>query len=157
MSGTYDLYQLVNWPENPLELNDQAMFMYYGFIYRAFGALEQPPLDAASPITFINPSQPPFHLIAIEETPDFKDMPGLSQESSDFYNGINSTPGHPFVDLIRLKQSDIPPEIREEYQGDINGHLQEIFAIIPKYYNCKSAVTVADFIQSQETFCPEKK
>jgi hypothetical protein len=154
MSGTYDLYQLVNWPENSLKLNDQAMFMYYGFIYRAFGALERAPLDAASPITFINPSQPPFHLIALEETTDFKDMPGLSQESSDFYNRINSIPRHPFVDLIRLRQSDIPPEIREKYQGDINGHLQQIFAIKPKYYNWLPAATVSNFIESIESTHP---
>ena len=151
MSGTYDLYQLVNWPENPVKLNDQAMFMYYGLIYRPFGTLEQSPLDAASAVTHINQSQPPFHLVALEETPDFKDMPGFSQQSSDFYNRIKSIPQHPFVDLIRLKQSDIPPEIQEKYQGDINGHLQEIYAIIPKYYNWLPAATVSHFIETIES------
>jgi hypothetical protein len=151
LSGTYDLYPLVNWPENPVKLNDQAMFMYYGLIYRPFGTLEQSPLDAASAVTHINQSQPPFHLVALEETPDFKDMPGFSQQSSDFYNHIKSIPRHPFVDLIRLKQSDIPPEIREKYQGDISGHIQEIFAIIPKYYNWLPAAAVSHFIETIES------
>lgn len=155
MSGSYNLYQLVNWPENPLKLNDQAMFMYYGIIYRAFDTLEQSPLDAVSALTYINQSQPPFHLIALEETLDFKDMPGFSQQSSDFYNRTKSIPQHPFVGLIRLKQSDIPPEIQEKYQGDINGHLQEIFAIKPKYYNWLPAATVSHFIEYIETIHPK--
>ena len=154
MSGTYDLYNLVKWPNNLLGLNDKDIFMYYGIIYRAFGTLERSPLDAASALTHINQSQPPFHLVALEETPGFKDMPGFSQQSSDFYNRIKSLPRHPFVDLIRLKQSDIPPEIREKYQGDINGHLQQIFAIKPKYYNWLPAATVSHFIEYIERTHP---
>jgi hypothetical protein len=33
-------------------------------------------------------------------------------------------------------------------QGDINGHMQEIFAIIPKYYNRLPAATVSHFIET---------
>lgn len=148
MSGAYDLFDLVQWPDNPLGLNAVETLEYKVLCQNAFGSWEQSVLDSASPAKFANVDQPPFLIIGLEENGDFKDMPGFVAEADEFYQLIKSF-NHPLVELKKLTLADIPPEIVAlDFPGDTEGHYEEIYAINTRYWNSVSTQMVAGFVSN---------
>ncbi len=146
MSGAYDLYALVKWPMNPLDLTAQEVLEYKALCANAFGSWDDGILDAASPQSFINSKQPPFYLITLNTTSDFKDMPGFPREAESFYNAISDLDG-PFVQLDSLNKEDIPPEIVVlDFPGDTDGHYQEIYAINTRNWDSRSTKMIAGYL-----------
>jgi acetyl esterase/lipase len=143
MSGTYDLNDLVQFPDNPLGLTLLDVTMYRVLFTNAMGGWDQPRLDAASPATYVNAAQPPFHIIYA-----WDDMPGFNQEAVNFHQQTVDLAG-PFADILLLQESDIPPEVVAlDFGGYFDGHYEEIYAINTRSPNCLSATTVADFIEA---------
>jgi len=146
MSGVYDLPALVKWPLNSLDLSAQEVLEYKALCANTFGSWDDGMLDAASPISFINSNQPPFFLITLNTTNDFKDMPGFPKEAENFYNAVSSLNGPP-VQLEKLSKEDIPPEIVVlDFPGDTNGHYQEIYAINTRNRDSRSTKMVAGYL-----------
>ncbi len=146
MSGAYNLYDLVKWPLNPLGLGAQDVLMYKSLCENTFDSWEKSVLDAASPSSFVNPNQPPFYLITLEETDTFQDMPGFPKEAENFYNRILALNG-PYAQLDLLHQNDIPPEILAlDFPGGRNGHSQEIYAINTRNWDSRSSKMVASYL-----------
>jgi len=147
MSGAYDLYALVKYPLNPLGLSAAEVLEYKALCLTTFGSWQQEVLDAASPAKFIRPDQPPFYLISLIESGEFLDMPGFCKEADNFYADIQNM-GNAVVEMKRLTQADIPPEIAAiDFPGDEEGHREEIYAINSRYWNSVSTRMVADFIK----------
>jgi acetyl esterase/lipase len=143
MSGAYDLYDLVKYPLNPLGLSETEVFSYKALVMNAFGGWDQATLDTASPSTYVNPSQPPFHIVHA-----WDDMAGFNQEATDFFALVQGLNG-PFVDILLLEESDIPPEVLAvDFDGDFDGHYEEIYAINTRSWDCRSVTTVVDFMES---------
>jgi pimeloyl-ACP methyl ester carboxylesterase len=143
MSGVYDLYDLVKYPLNPLDLSETEILSYKALVMNAFGGWDQATLDAASPATYVKPSQPPFHIVHA-----WDDMAGFNQEAIDFFDLVRGMNG-PYVDIVLLEESDIPPEVLAmDFDGDFDGHYQEIYAINTMSWDCRSVMTVVDFIES---------
>lgn len=148
MSGAYDLFDLVQWPANPLELSAIEVLGYKTLCQNAFGSWEEWLLNGASPATFVNANQPPFLIITLQESGDFKDMPGFVREANDFYDLITSLNG-PQVTLKQLAVTDIPPEIvAVDFPMDTEGHYEEIYAINTKHWNSVSTQMIASFVTS---------
>ena len=146
MSGTYDIYDMVKWPLNPLNLTAQEVLEYKALCLNTFGSWDKAVLDAASPATFIHPNQPPFFLITLNQTNDFKDMPGFPIEAENFYNAVRALNGPP-VHIDTLSEEDIPPEILGlDFPGDTDGHYQEIYAINTRYWDSRSTQLVAGYL-----------
>jgi len=147
MSGAYDLYDLVQWPINPLGLSTLEVAEYKTLCLLAFGGWDQGVLDSASPEKFIHPDQPPFYIISIIESGEFEDMPGFCKEADNFFDAISKLSGV-MVDLKRLTQADIPPEIvAVDFPGNSEGHWEEIYAINSKYWDSVPTKMVIDFIK----------
>jgi hypothetical protein len=50
---------------------------------------------------------------------------------------------------LLLEESDVPPEVLAiDFDGDFDGHYEEIYAINTRSWDCLSVTTVADFIES---------
>lgn len=146
MSGVYDLYDLVAWPTNPLGLNAQDVLGYKALCLNAFGSWEEDALDAASSANFIKTNQPPFQIIALNESGEFTDMPGFGQEARNFYSQILGMNG-PAVELKLLNVTDIPKEVLDiKFPEGIEGHYEEIYAINTHNWNSVSTKMVAEFI-----------
>ncbi|HEX9971190.1 MAG TPA: hypothetical protein VGD14_03885, partial [bacterium] len=147
MSGAYDLYDLIQWPLNPLNLSTFEVLEYKTLCLLAFGGWEQDALDRASPATFIHADQPPFWIISLIESGDFLDMPGFCKEADNFYNDVKNLNGA-IVEMKQLRQTDIPPEIiAVDFPGNSEGHWEEIYAINTKYRNSVPTKMVSDFIK----------
>jgi len=147
MSGAYDLYDLVEWPNNPLGLDAAEVLQYKTLCLNAFGGWEQGLLDNASPAKFIKSNQPPFLIIGLNVTDTFKDMPGFAQQSQNFYSQVLALNGPP-VELKLLNESDIPQEILDvDFPADYDGHYEEIYSINTINWNSVSSQMVAEFIQ----------
>ena len=147
MSGVYDIYDQVEWPNNPLGLDATEVLEFKTLCLNAFGGWDQGLLDSASPKKFIKANQPPFRLIALNETNTFVDMPGFGQQARNFYANILALNG-PFVELKLLNQEDIPPEIYAiDFPGNTDGHYDEIYSINTLNWNSVSSKMVAEFIQ----------
>lgn len=55
----------------------------------------------------------------------------------------------PFVDILLLEESDIPPEVLTiDFDSDFDGHWEEIYAINTRSRDCLSATTAVDFMES---------
>jgi hypothetical protein len=55
----------------------------------------------------------------------------------------------PYVDIVLLEKSDIPPQVLAmDFDGDFDGHDQEIYAINTMSWDCRSVTTAVDFIES---------
>ena len=148
MSGAYELYDLVAWPSNPNGLNAQEVLEYKGLCALVFGNWEQGTLDSFSPQEFIKVNQPPFRIIALNETDTFPDMPGFSQQANNFYSTILAL-NNPFVELKILNENDIPDKVRQmDFPEDTKGHYQEIYAINTRDWDSRSSHMVAEFIQT---------
>jgi acetyl esterase/lipase len=147
MSGAYNLPNLVQWPQNPLDLTVDEVLMYKTLCLSTFGGWEDADLNPASPAKFIGVDQPPFLIISLNETDTFHDMPGFRKDAINFYEKIKALNG-PTVELTYLSETDIPPEILQlDFPGDFDAHYQEIYAINTEYWDCKSAQIVAAFVQ----------
>jgi len=147
MSGAYNLYDLVEWPNNTLGLDAVEVLQYKTLCLNAFGSWDQGILDSASPSKFIKTNQPPFLIIGLNATDTFKDMPGFAQQSQNFYSQILALNG-PAVELKLLNESDIPAEILDvDFPADYDGHYEEIYAINTVNWNSVSSQMVADYIQ----------
>ncbi len=143
MSGPYDLYDLVEHPDNPLGMTTVEVTVSRLMINKAFGGYDQAILDAASPASFVTASRPPFHIVHA-----WDDMAGLNQEATNFCQQLTSV-GGPFVDILQLQESDIPPEILAiDFGGYFDGHYEEVYAINTRNWNSLSTTTVVDFIQA---------
>ncbi len=146
MSGAYDLYDLVCWPNNPLNLSTIEVLEYKSLCLNTFGSWEEEVLNAASPGEFVNIDQPPVHLIALNETETFKDMPGFGADADHFYQQIIDL-NAPIVTLDRISESDIDPQILAlDFPGNTDGHYHEIYAINTQLWNSRSAKMVAEFV-----------
>lgn len=149
MSGAYDMFDLVQFPLNPLGLTADEVLMYKTLCLNTFGSWEQDVVDGASPAKFIHPKVPDFLIIKLNETDTFKDMPGFGQEALNFYDDVLALNG-PDVQLLQLKKSDIPEEILQlDFPGDFDAHYQEIYAINTKYWNSVSSQMVAHYVQDK--------
>ncbi len=149
MSGTYDLYAMVKWPLNPLNLTAQEVLEYKALCVNTFGSYDKEVLDAASPIKHLSQNQPPFYLITLNQTNDFKDMPGFPKEAQNFYDAVLALNG-PSVHLDILNKEDIPPEIYAlDFPGDTDGHYQEIYAINTRNWDSRSSKMVAGYLDLQ--------
>ncbi len=146
MSGAYNLVSLVKWPLNPLGLSAAAVLEYKTLCANTFGSWDEDVLAAASPVYFIHENQPPFFLITLNTTDDFKDMPGFPQDCENFYNAIRALNG-PAVQVEALNEEDIPPEIAVlDFPGDTDGHYQEIYAINTRNWDSPSTKMVAGYL-----------
>ncbi len=159
MSGAYNLYDLVEWPNNSLGLDAVEVLEYKAICLNAFGSWEQGVLDGASPAQFIKVNQPPFLIIGLNVTDSFKDMPGFAQQTQNFYSQILALNG-PSVQLKLLNEADIPPEILAvDFPADYDGHYEEIYSINTANWNSAATQIVASYIQSApvppEIFQPE--
>ena len=149
MSGAYDIYAMVKWPLNPLGLTAPEVLEYKALCVNTFGSYDKDILDAASPITHLSQNQPPFFLITLDQTDDFKDMPGFPKEAQNFYNAILALHG-PSVHIDTLRKEDIPPEIYVlDFPGDTDGHYQEIYAINTGNWDSRSTQMVAGYLDLQ--------
>lgn len=147
MSGAYNLYDLVEWPNNPLGMDGVEVLQYKTLCLNAFGSWELGILDGASPSKFIKTNQPPFLIIGLNVTDTFKDMPGFAQQSQNFYSQILALNG-PAVELKLLNESDIPQQVLDmDFPADYDGHYEEIYAINTVNWNSVSSQIVADYIQ----------
>ncbi len=147
MSGAYELYDLVAWPNNPNGLDAAAVLEYKVLCNIAFNGWEKGLLDSASPQQFIKPTQPPFRIIALNETDTFLDMPGFSQQANNFYSAIIGL-NQPFAELKILNENDIPAKVYEmDFPGNTDGHYQEIYAINTRDWNSRSSVLVSEYLQ----------
>jgi hypothetical protein len=148
MSGAYDLSDLVKWPANPLGLSSVEVLAYKALCQNTFGSWDESVLNGASPAQFVNAKQPPLLIINLQESGDFKDMPGFGRDAENFYALIKSLNG-PQAALKQLAVTDIPPEIvAVDFPGEVEGHYEEIYAINTKYWSSVSTRMVADFITS---------
>ncbi|OQX95264.1 hypothetical protein B6I21_06330 [candidate division KSB1 bacterium 4572_119] len=151
MSGAYDLYDLVEWPNNPLGLDAAEVLQYKTLCLNAFGSWEEAQLDNASPAKFIKMNQPPFLIIGINVTDTFKDMPGFALQSQNFYSHVLALNG-PAVELKLLNESDIPQQILDmDFPADYDAHYEEIYCINTVNWNSVSSQMVADYIQNIPT------
>jgi hypothetical protein len=147
MSGAYDLYDLVEWPNNPLGMDAVEVLQYKTLCLNTFGSWEESIIDSASPSKFIKNNQPPFLIIGLNVTDTFKDMPGFAQQSQNFYSQILALNG-PTVEFKLLNESDIPAEIlAKDFPADYDGHYEEIYAINTVNWNSVSSQMVGDYIQ----------
>lgn len=147
MSGAYNLYDLVEWPNNPLGLDAAEVLQYKTLCLNAFGGWDKGILDSASPSKFIKTNQPPFLIIGLNVTDTFKDMPGFAQQSQNFYSQVLALSG-PAVELKMLNESDIPQRVLDiDFPADYDGHYEEIYAINTVNWNSVSSQMVADYIQ----------
>ena len=137
MSGAYDLHDLVEYPTNPLSLDEVHVFGYKALCAMVFGSYDQPVLDAASPATFVRADLPPFHVIHAWE-----DMAGFPQEAEDFWNKLAAF-SRPLDSRLKLLESDIPQEV---LALDYGGHYEEVYAINTRSWDCRSARTVVVLI-----------
>ncbi|NOZ60762.1 MAG: carboxylesterase family protein [Calditrichaeota bacterium] len=148
MSGAYELYDLVAWPSNPDGLNAQEVLEYKGLCAIVFGNWEQGTLDSFSPQEFIKVNQPPFRIIALNETDTFPDMPGFSQQANNFYSAILAL-NNPSVEMKILNENEIPEKVRQmDFPEDTKGHYQEIYAINTRDWDSRSSKLVAEFLQT---------
>ncbi len=141
MSGVYDLFDLVKWPDNPLGLSAAEVLGYRTLFANTFGGWDLSVLDGASPAAFARTSMPPFRIICAWE-----DMPGFPEEAADFFALVASL-GQPFVDLVKLEESDIPAEVLALHLG---GHVEEIVAINTRNHDSASTRAVVDFIAARQ-------
>lgn len=137
MSGAYDLFDLVAWPNNPLDLPALEVAGYKTLCLNTFGSWDKSVLDGASPATFARTSMPPFRIVYAWE-----DMPGFPEEAVDFFNLVAAL-GQPFVDLVKLEESDIPAQV---LALDLGGHYEEIYAINTRDFDSPSTRAVVDFV-----------
>lgn len=151
MSGAYDLYDLVEYPNNPLGLTAFEVLEYKTLCMNAFGGWDQNLLDSASPEKFLKSNQMPFRIIALNESDTFKDMPGFGQQARNFYSAIVGLNG-PSVDLKLINETDIPDYILAvDFPADYDGHYEEIYSINSLSWGSRSAKLVAEFIQTVPT------
>ena len=145
MSGAYNLYDLVKFPLNPLDLSAVEVLEYKTLCANTFGSWDQDVLDAASPGKFVNAEMPPVHIIALNETDTFKDMPGFGADADQFNQQILNAGGQ--ATLKRLSESDIDPDILAlEFPGNTDGHYEEIYAINTPLWNSASTKMVAGYV-----------
>jgi acetyl esterase/lipase len=137
MSGTYDLYDLIDSAVNPLGLAPSDIAVYTVLVWNAFGAGDQAALDAASPITYVNASQPPFRI-----TYAWKDMAGFDREAMNFHDRILALNG-PYADLVEIVEADMPPEV---LALNIGGHFGSPYAINTRDWKSRPTKLVVDFI-----------
>ena len=137
MSGVYDLGDLVAWPGNPVGLTALEALAYRTLFALVFGGWQESTLAAASPAAFARTSMPPFRVIYA-----WDDLPGFAQEAVDFH-GLVVALGQPFVDLVMLEESDIPPEVLALGLG---GHVEEIVAINTRDHDSASTRAVTNFV-----------
>ena len=137
MSGAYDLFDLVVWPNNPLGLPAVEVVGYKTLCLNTFGSWDESVLDGASPATFARTTMPPFRVIYAWE-----DMPGFPEEAVEFFNLVAAL-GQPFVDLVKLEESDIPAEV---LALELGGHYEEIYAINTRDSASVSTRAVVDFV-----------
>jgi hypothetical protein len=151
MSGLYDLYDVCEYPNNPLGLSNEEVISYKTLCLTTFGSYDETTLNEASPQQFINSEQPPMRLINLKETLSFKDMPGFTKEAQNFRNAIldynESNNDDLEIDLKYLTESDIPELILDLDFGELyDGHYEEIYVINTLFPYCKSVEYVIDFL-----------
>jgi acetyl esterase/lipase len=137
LSGLYDLGDLAAWPGNPVGLTALQMLGYRALFQSVFGGWQQETLEAASPAAFVRTSMPPLRIVYA-----WQDLPGLAREAVDYFEQVASLE-HPFVDLVKLEQSDIPPAVLALGLG---GHVAEIVAINTRDHASASTRAVTDFV-----------
>lgn len=148
MSGAYELYDLAAWPSNPNGLTAAEVLEYKALFALCFGNWEQSTLNSYSPQEFIKPNQPPFRIIALNETETFEDMPGFSSQANNFYSAILALNASP-VELKILNEEDIPLPVRQmDFPADKEGHYQEIYAINTRDWYSESTRMVSEVIQT---------
>ena len=149
MSGAYNLSDFSQFPLNPLELSALEVTEYKTLFLNAFGGWDQAVLDSGSPGYFINNEQPPIHLIALNETETFKDMPGFGADANQFQTQIQNL-GGPVVTLERLSESDIDKSILDiEFSVNTDGHYEEIYSINTPLWNSVSSQLVAGYVNNK--------
>ena len=116
--------------------------------YRWTGSWEKGVLDAASLEKFIKLTQPPFRIIALNVSETFKDMPGFSGESQNFYSAVLGLNG-PAVESKLINESDIPAKVLAiDFPADYDGHYEEIYAINTRDWDSSSSRLVAEYLES---------
>jgi acetyl esterase/lipase len=137
MSGIYDLGDLVAWPGNPVGLTALEVLTYRALFSVVFGGWEESTLAIASPTAFVRTSMPPLRVIYA-----WQDLPGLAREAQD-YHGLVAALGQPYVDLVALAESDIPPAVLALGLG---GHVAEVVAINTRDFDSASTRAVTEFV-----------
>lgn len=141
MSGGYALNDLVHWPNNPLGLSLAQVQEYQLLCQLVFDSQSEAFLMGYSPAHFIYASMPPFHTIHC-----WNDMPGFPEENVRFVTDVKALNG-PYIDILKLEESDIPPEVLAlSFGTTYDGHYQEMYAINTKNYDDLSTRTVVDFL-----------
>jgi|GEM_PF-1088653 len=152
MSGAYNLGLFVQSPDNPLGLSDAQVLAYRNLFILVFGNLQAQTLQEASPGYQVSASLPPMHIIGLQESANFSDMPGFAVEAANFYDQVAGLNGPP-VTLNRLSEADIPPEILAldfpDFTGDVDGHYEEIYAINTVNWQSASTTLLASYIKSR--------
>jgi len=143
MSGTYDLYDMVRFPLNPLALDPDEILEYKALMTLVFGSYDQAVLDPYSPSRHTSAGQPPFRIIWA-----WDDMPGFPEEGQRFFDQVSAMDG-PAVDHFLLLESDIPGPVLDLGLG---GHYEEIYAVNTRDWNSVSTRAVASFIDSTVSF-----
>jgi len=152
MSGTYDLPDLVQYPDNPLDLEEQDVLMYKKIMLDAFGGWSDETLTDPSPTTHINGSQPPF-LVAYT----YNDLPGFPREAEDFVRAVRGLSPAPEISLRKIEFSDYSDTVwqaavdmaaQEPAMSGYAGHYAEVMPINPQEPDSYVTRLVADFIRS---------
>ncbi len=155
MSGSYEISDMVKYPNNPLGLDEEEVLMYKKIVFDAFGTYNnESVLDDGSPQEHITSLLPYFLVLFAED-----DMPGFAQEALNFVSAIRDVlPNEPErATLHFISRADISEEAwkvgeelasQEEVMSDYPGHYAEVATINQNEYNDRVTSTIAEFINN---------
>ena len=150
MSGTYDLYDLVVYPNNPLGLEAVDILAYKKMVLDAFGGYDQDTMTKASPESYIHSQLPPLLLLDT-----CNDMPGFPEEATNFYDAVRAQA--PAVEIVHQSlvredytdstwQAAAAMAAKEPLLASDIGHWAEVATINRQEFNSRAARLTAEFI-----------
>lgn len=152
MSASYNLYDLVAYPMNPLDLDADTVLMFKVMMQDAFGSWEKDVMDLASPQTYTSPTQRPMLVMYVEN-----DLPGFAQEAQNFTAAVQALIPTPDIEMKYIKKSDISDTswsaaaqlaAAEPTMAEYVGHYAEVATINTTDFDSQTTLWIVDFIKS---------
>ncbi|MBN2895364.1 MAG: alpha/beta hydrolase [Campylobacterales bacterium] len=149
MSGTYNLYDMTVYPNNPYGMPKEDIDTLADFIEDAFGSTNKAALDAASPAMLLEGTKPPFMVLYAQD-----DISGFAGDAMAFAKAIEESNNS--VELHFVSKADISTDAWDSAQdmatkqvvfADFPGHYAEVFTINTSDYDHPTTRALINFIQ----------